>query len=706
MNTNYFIRHTDSYKRDINPIEQYINQNSFYLSKMTGRSKDICYNFIKEGIKNKEFKEIEDPVVEYYFRDEQQDRTKTTTTLNKYISDVLTNKEILAPTFTTYLNPEVKESLIVGFMDYNAKARSVAKKGAQKAEAEGNINEYVRLNNEQANKKLYNNSVSGAFSDRSCSLRNPTAHSTLTSTIRIVSSISNASNEKLLAGNRHYYSPDIVLYNIISITSSLDIEYMDDIISKYKLVYPTVEDTIKTIKRSTDLYWRNDRAFINIRAFVEKLLPVERAGFVYIGDLYHLREFNPVIIKTLISKLAYKVTNVKLNNPIEIIRQTNEAVINHVHHVCINEVMGKGKDYEKMTDEVINTIAATAINVEQTIHEYSDFIKAFFLTNNLPSSTGNIQSILRRVVVVSDTDSTMFSVDEWIVWYFGKILFTPESYGVASSVMYIATNCIIHQLALFSANLGVAKDRLFTLAMKPEFTFPVFVQASVSKHYYTGVLVKEGNVFTSIKPEIKGVHLKNSALPKAVVKPATDKMLSILNDVMDGKKISLIDNINEAITKEKEVINKLKDGDLDFYKKVTIKDMSGYGGAVSSSPYVHYLFWKDVLEFKYGAINPPPYQVIKIPTTLLNRSSMKAFIESIEDKEVKDRFIKWTIAHKKDKLPRIYFSIDYVQSFGIPKEFINIIDIKSIVLELTTINRMILESLGYFVKPQQLLNEI
>jgi len=54
----------------------------------------------------------------------------------------------------------------------------------------------------------------------------------------------------------------------------------------------------------------------------------------------------------------------------------------------------------------------------------------------------------------------------------------------------------------------------------------------------------------------------------------------------------------------------------------------------------------------------------------------------------------------------MYLHVDYVNAFGIPEEIRSIIDTKKIILDLTNINRMILESIGYFPKTNMTINEL
>ena len=701
--SNIFLKPAEEYKRQINPIQDYINQSAFYLSKMTGRDLSTCKDYVLSNIKNKETNQAIDPIVNYYERDHNGDKEKTSSTLSQYINAVVKNEEILAPTFTSYLNSTQGTSLLVDFIDNNKSKRTKAKKEAFRAEAAGDKQLFILKDNEQANMKLYNNSMSGAFGNKGSVLCNPTAHSTLTSIIRTVSSLGNASNEKIISGNRHYYNADIVLANLISITSAIDRTSLIDVITKYGLVYPSVDDVVNCIRYSSDLYWTDERAFVKIREFIQSLDEVERAGFVYIGDLYHIRQFNNDVIRMMLGLLTRKDETTQIEEPIATIYKHDEQIVNFAHHICMKEVRGRGKDYEKMPANDLNTLAATVVNIAKVIESYKDFITAMFLTDNIPASTAYIPNMIRRNVVLSDTDSTMFAVDEFVQWYFGELIFNDEAWGLAAGVMFIATQCIAHNLAIFSANINVEKSKLFNLAMKPEFSFPVFAQTSVAKHYFTCVLVREGNVFEKTKAEIKGVHLKNSAAPKQLIKDAHLVMDSILAKVMDNKKISIVDELKNIANVERTITESVLSGKVKFFKHSKIKEMEAYLRSAEQSPYLHHMFWEEVFASKYGSVGVPPYGVIKIPTIVLNITGVKAWLDSIEDEDIKRKLGEWLAKHKKTSFPTIYLSDNHVQSFGVPEEIKPVMNIRKIVLDLTNVNRMTLEALGFFPKPEILM---
>ncbi len=707
MSSNIFLKEDEFYQRDINPIRQWVEQSSFFLSKMTGDSIEKCMDFVARAISDKTIcPGAKDPVVHHFIRDDNQDRHRTATQLSTYLRNVVVEDRILAPTGTVYLPPKEKPSFLVSFVEGNVIKRSKAKKDAFVAEVEGNTGLYIRKNNTQANMKLYNNSLSGTFGTTSSVLFNPTGHNTLTSTIRSVSSFGNASNERVIAGNRHFWSKDVVINNLIAVSSNVDRDLLSRVMVKYGLYFPSTSDVMACIRYSSEVYWHDVKAIAEITQLVEKLDDLEKAAFVYNGDLFHLRKHNPEFVRKFITELSTKIVG-EIDNPLAEVKKISEEIMNYTHQICFNEAKGNGKKYQQIYEQGnLGTMVLTAKNVERVIQNYKDLIEVVFLTTNIPASTAYIPHMVRKTVVLSDTDSTMFSVGEYVGWYFGRICFSPKAYAVAGAVVFIATQTIAHSLSILSANINVDRSKLHGLQMKPEYTFPVFGLTSVAKHYYTGKNIQEGNVFDKMKPEIKGVHLKNSSSPVDINQDSNNLMMSIIDTVMNDKKISLLDFLKHCADLERKIIGSLLNGEAHYYRKSKVKEPAAYTAEPGKSPYVHHLFWEYVFQEKYGSIAPPPYSVIKIPTILSNATATMKWVNQMQDKTIAAGLVRWLTAFKKVQLPTIYIALPYVEAYGIPNEIKSIIDTKRIALDLINGHRLIGESLSFYMKPNMMFSEM
>lgn len=709
---NNFLLDVDQYQQHLSPLQDWAKQTAWHASKVTGKPYEKCLAHLQAKLRAGKV-HITDPIVTFYHRQENGDREKAVLPLTRYLGRAVKDKNVIAPTGTTYLHPSVKASLIVGYVDFNKEARSKLKKLAQKYEFEGNEDLTLYYNNGQDNKKRTNNAVSGCFVAEGSVIQNKSGHSTLTSITRTIASLSNASNERILAGNRHYYKPDIVLNNIVSICQNTNYEVLKAAIETYQLKYPSIEETINCVTHSSDLYYRDTRKTKEIKNFIEKLLPEERAAFVYTGDLYHLRTLNPEFMRRFITDLSARGDTEPVDDVRKAIHKFDEQVVNFAHQVNISMMAGKGKDYDKLCDEEAYILYNTCKNIDNAIEKYKLFIQAFLLTVNHPPNVAQIQNMIRRAVVLSDTDSTMFSVDDWVSWYFGDLRFNDDSYAVAGSMMYMATQSIAHILACFSANMNTEKQRLFTLAMKPEFVFPVFGQTSVAKHYFTAMLVKEGQVYDKIKMEIKGVHMKDSTVPGNIIKDAATDMREIIEGVMAGKGLDLASLLKKTIDTEQLLIKSLLSGEVTYFKRIKIKDRAAYKlgaeklkeGEADKTNYRHYTCWETCFAPIYGSIPPPPYSAISVPLNLPSKTALLKWLSGLEDRAFAARFSAWLDSNNMARIGQIHLPIEFCQNNGIPKELIPVLDVKRIVLTLTRVYRNMVETFGYFSKPSMMISE-
>jgi hypothetical protein len=241
--------------------------------------------------------------------------------------------------------------------------------------------------------------------------------------------------------------------------------------------------------------------------------------------------------------------------------------------------------------------------------------------------------------------------------------------------------------------------------MENEFPISTHSSCEISKHYFAYTIIQEGNVFKEADIEIKGVHLKNSAVPKFVIQDAKDLMKYILETIFENKKIKLHYVLEKIKTLEKDIKESVFKGEAIYLKKSKIKNKEAYALDEMKSPYQRHVLWQEVFAPKYGDIQDPPYDVIKIPTIVKGRAALSGWLEKIEDIELKERFNSWLIKYNKMDLPTIYLNETYIKSNGIPKEILNVIDIKRIILDVTMQHRIILETLGIMLYNDLLVSE-
>jgi hypothetical protein len=704
LSHNPFILPEEDYKRDIDPLGHYKDDAARYLSIMSGRAKEYCATYIEKEMAPGGKFEFKDPSAMFLFRQENGDRVKRAMPFLGYLNEAIKNQELIAATFTTYIHPSKKQSLLVDYIDDNVAMRSKAKKAMFAAKASGDKATAVLKKIEQNSRKIRNNAISGSHVTPSTPMYNPTGHSTLTSTCRVTSGYGNVNNEKFVAGNRHYWSPQIALNNIVSIINHSDYTKIRQVMEKYDIAYPTVQDTMDCITYSSNLYWPHAVAAVaRLRVLVEKLTPIERAAFVYTGDMYHLMKHNQVMVRTFLDKLSRRA-DTPHPEPEGVIDKVRGDYLNLAGSICADIIIAHdlGENQEPPYNNLKGTklygiIAATAENIANVLSDYSDLISAFWVTSNVPASLARLPDSIRRVALVSDTDSTIFTVQDWVIWHQGRPGFDPRCKAIGASMIFLASQTVTHLLAKMSANFGIEQKRLFQIAMKNEYYFDVFVPTQVAKHYYAVKSIQEGQIFAKLEEEIKGVHLKSSNVSKEVIKEAAVMMRDIMDLIMMEKKINLLTMVKRVADIERRVIATIKRGDEDYFKSTQIKNAESYTKEKEDSPFKHHLFWQEVFAPKYGFAEEPPYAVLKISVDLSSKVKVRNWIAGFKDRELAARMEKYIEkTGKMESITTFQLPQPVVSQSGIPEEIFEMINYRRIVMDTVKVLYLVLQTLGWF----------
>lgn len=692
----FFTKPIDEYHRDLDVHGAYLRDMATGLARVSGRDIESCLEYVKRVTAKGGRLEFEDPPMKFVGRDENGDRVVKVATFLTYLNTVQKNNLIMAPSMTVYQNPNVIRSVTSQYIAGNVKKRGASKKDMFKARQAGDESLSEFKNNEQQTHKIKNNALSGAHCSDSTVLFIDTIHSSLTSTCRSAAGYGNANNEKVLSGNRHYWSPDVVSANILAIVNHADLDEMAEAIKAYGLRPPTVDETMECIEYSSTLYWRNERKMETIRRLIEGLSDVERAAFVYTGDLYHLAKYNDAVVREMLSRLAHREES-PVENPKEYLNGLTEEMAAMVSLLCGKYMEGQSlAGFDKFSPEVQNIIGSTAKYLTETLEHYRLLIRVILVSDVMPASMAHLPTIIRRSAITSDTDSTIYTVQDWLKWYSGKVSFEEESVNVGHAVSFLASASITHILAKMSANMGVDKRQIHQYAMKSEFYFPVFSLTSRAKTYFAFMGAQEGQVLLEPDLELKGAVLKGSNAPQFIVDGVKELIIEILETVSQDKNIQLLDILKRVANLEKTIFTAIRSGDISFYKTGEIKSDDSYKLSASQSPYFHYMLWEEVFADKYGHVDAPPYGVVKVSIDADNRTDFRNWLDSFKDQALRAKLVDFLAKHNKDKITTIMLPRPIVEIGGVPEEIIEGVSARRMVSNLMEPYYVVLEALGYY----------
>lgn len=676
---NSFTRDINEYTRDFDIVGGYRDQAARYLELQTGKPYEECLAFVRKKISAGSDHALQDPKLLYVGKDKNGDRLLKKGSLAGVLKTVNEKGLLMSPAMNVYLPERIVKSDHSLFIKEGVDARSVLKKAMFRAGQEGDTENYVKFKGEQENKKINNNSYSGATVSAATMLYCPSTHPSLTSTCRSATSYANAANEKVLGGNRHYFDPEVTKANILATIQEVDLNEVEAACDKYGLHYPTPEEAFDVIESSSKYYWQSEYHTRTIRTMFENMSARERAAVVYCADLRQLYEYNQTFITEFLARMAYVSPVSDGDNVDDVFNTVDRDMQLLIVFLHFEDAEGIAvKDLYKQRPDVIGKMNATSRALIKTLDDYRLFIRAFMVANTLPSNVHDFPNARRKVVAVSDTDSTMFTMEWWIEAIFGYKSMQPEATRLAFALVFIITGMVSHLLARLAAQIGVEPDKRRILSMKNEFYFKVLVGTTRAKHYWAAQSAQEGNYFPQYKLERKGVGLRGSAVPQEIRNKAEDFMRYVIDQVIAEKPIDLVGKLTEFADQERAIIDSIRRGEGDYTISVRVKPKDSYKNPAQSA-YAQYEFWEQVFAPSFGNAPPPTYSAIKVSLKASNITEIKAWAGSMEDRGLADRLLDFCDRNKKTTLTSIYIPAIIVEELGIPEDVIRGIDYRKII---------------------------
>ena len=708
MSTYYnpFILPSNEYKRHLDLLGNLIQMYKTYLKINHNLVGEEAKLVIRSVMKDHGFR---DPEIEYYERKENKDKVKKKGGFLGYLKEVASEGNTLAPSMTVYISPDKEEGIDATYTFKNVNVRNDAKQNAKKFYAEKKMELYEFYNGYQNSKKILNNSLSGAYASVFNVLYSPSAHYGLTSVTRCVAGIGNALTELMVANNYIFKTPHLIMDYITSIVTFVDIDKVKNIVTNLKLRIPTAKETVKVLLKSGHMYWKDLKMDREIFNYVKKLDGYQRAAVVYVNNFHNIRKFNDNFLKELVTDMIEIETGLVngREEQIKLLKSMPEFIINLLMHILSEEVKGKDVKFDKIEDSLLlDQLASTAYNIYHKIERQESLIDTFFRTNILPPNVADTKMMIRDAIVLSDTDSTCGSYQDWVEWFFGKIAFHRKATAVSAIIMTFVTQAIDHNLKVLATNMNVKPDKRDLLKMKNEYYWPLMA-IYASKNYYAKVNIKEGFVFDSYKPEIKGPTLLGGAFPEAIKNGQKELIKHILTTVEKKGELDLQDVLKRVKDMEEYLIERINKADYNFLRVSSIKPSKAYSEGEKNSTYFQYLLWNEVFKDMYGAAPTPEYKVVTVPVETFSNASINRYIEEGKgDLQFLEKVRAALKKFNKKDIKQFRVPLGYAESIGVPKELKPFIDYQTLLKTTMAGYYMILETLGVYRHNESSITEM
>lgn len=666
---------SETYESDRNIIKHSINQYSELISKIHGEDKEeVKKNLLTYFKANKD--QYKSRRAKIIIKNKVGDREVKVIPFSSVLKHVQDKNYHFSPSMIAYTNSDEEECVnSIGTRLFIAN-RKYYKNLRQDAKAVNDKDLYGKYHELQNAFKIFNNAQSGAMSSGGNCMTNHTGHTSLTSTTRCLTSTANLTNEQFIAGNRFYHNPDATLQSMIARIQVTDFKLLEEVMEKYKLHYPSPEDLMKRVRYCSSRYWDSESQMKQIETFVDKLNPLERASILYSLDLFSLFNHNREMVTTYFDKWCNvpEFDGTKLLKP-----DSGDRYV-----LCVSKLP------RDPSNEQVQSLNYYHVQVEK---EYADFIKVFFKSPIPPTGLFNVINAVRDCVLTSDTDSSIYSVDEMIDSYTND-----NSQGVKLNgvLTYFIRMISLDQHRQLSSNMNVSKKNLTLLEMKNEFYLSAYVTTDMSKHYYAYQDMVEGVVNSDLEIECKGVHLKSSKIASVIKDKAQELMVMTLDAIKSGGTINAAEVLHGIGELERSIVNDIQNGDYGWLSRESIKPAAAYTNP-DSEKYLYHSLWEDVFSEKYGPAPELPYTGIKMSVDLTSKSKLNAYLERIEDITIREKFKAFLESKGKDKLTNLYLPMERAQNLkDIPLEFKQAIDYRTLLKQNLKSVYTVLHSTGIY----------
>lgn len=696
-----FVSRPEEYVRDINPMKNYVDLASFYLSKHTGDDSETTRNWIIKQIKDKNHKVLAHmPQIKFLLREDDVDRRVEYTSLQSYFAHIVNSDRIMAPTGTVYKQPSEQLSLFTPYINTNRNLRKVFKSKMLDAKRVGDADGVDFNNEQQANVKIDVNTLSGAALTPSTIVHTASVHPSLTSTGRVSTSFANAINEKLLRGNRHFENPTTVLDNLTVLAYKANRTYIGQCVLDYNLHVPSPKEIIDMVVESSSNYWRNSKAVLKLYEFVKKCDEAERCNILYNGSLWDIIQHNPELARNFIHDLSEPATE---SLPVE----QAEVIINAAYgdlrilgiYLCFENTKGKSLDKCRVEDHyTYGLVAATIAKIEANLIKYEPLLRAFFKLDVLPANIYNIKSMYRKAVVTSDTDSTNFTCQEICKFMTGDYGITDKDRKVTFLLTYMSSMMVCQALGIMSCNMGVKADYIRELSMKNEYYIPIHCLTPSAKNYVMVQGGQEGNMLPEVELVTKGVELRSSKIPEPILKQFDIYKRDVFLTLEQGGTLETRDIVQVPVTIEHRLLESLTKGETDYLFNIYIKNADAYSREEDAAQWKYHLMYEAIFAPEYGHVTDIPYTAFTVKVDLGTKTKLKKWLDALPNHAMKKRAEDYLTENLITGINAMTFPSALFQGKTLPKEIIDVIMVKPLVMLVMSPWYLLFESFGIYLK--------
>lgn len=685
------------------PLRGYLLTATAYLKRRYPLASDeVIEKFVKQQMADS----IQKPIVEILNHPNPGKTVRQKLPLLTYTMKGMA-QNIITPSGSVYMLPTKRESFIKKSLADKLADRKVYKKKMLNALAVGNTIDAATYNFLQASTKIFINSAPGAMKSEYNCLYDLPGYNAITSTARQSVRYGYAQVERLVEGN--LYLPtyeDLVNYCLSLLRAKPDIA--DRVIDTYGLHLPTLEETSAHFMESLK-YYTSGVPMTKLDSFFSSFTPHERAFVVYAGSLKTLTRFNDKFFRDFFGEFFR--TDMKVDDsldPSDAAKFEDDltAMITSLNYEDLGyqppdpDKPGEAPKRNELRDAIVNNpegarkIVAIGKHMEANLDRIAPLLTVLFRIDADIANLLSHPNMMRRCVIISDTDSVIFSTQSMVEWYSKRVTFTKPSYEINAFTVYLISRTLEHVFARLSSGFGMIGDDIKKIAMKNEFLYPIMMRTPIAKHYAGITTFQEGKLLAKPKKDIKGLQFRSSTLSAATIKAAEDFLVNdILKKVM-AEGVLHADELQAKVAGfELDVYKSLAAGERAYLQTISVKPGDEYADP-DRTQFFYYEMWEKVFVPRFDSI-VLPNKCFKLPLRREGKCLKEpGFLEKLRDFDegCHDRLIRFMDEIEKNKLS--YLLIPPTMTV-VPEIFKDLLDFRSIIYTNTHPFYLGMESLGF-----------
>lgn len=608
---------------------------------------------------------------------------------------------VIVPSGSIYYPSTKKEGVINQFLKDKKDERAKYKNAQFEAQARGDKESEKILKAMQKVVKVVMNALPGGFASPHNLFYDKGGYNTITSLARSLISISYTVAEQLLCGIFGWFEEDDVITHIINTLKDAPTEQeVNSVLNQFNLKEPSRDELLKFFYSVAGVYHGSDFKMPTVETMTANLANHEVTFLYYFFNLKHIFYDNfdaikPWIDKTLDINNIPPASESDSNMDEDLLVLVTTMIHEYLQEAQVEEELKNNTDFGKW-------ITAVAHHVQSELNKFTPVLDTFVKRKTGFPRLNRNKYMIRESVIISDTDSTIFTLKQWVQWYYQKLEIDATSLSFSAFMVYLLTKVNANEMWKFGERHEVGEENCHIAQMKNEFIYPTLLLFDKKKTYAGIVAIQEGNVLKELDTDVKGTTLKGSSVSEDVNDFIENLLKEDICKTSMKRKLSAMEMIQKVTDFERKIYTSLKKGETNYLRIANIRDPSEYKDALATQ-YFSYLAWQHIFAEKYGdheiPVKTTAYKIVdKIP---------KDYMEWLSNHypDIAQKFIGFKQEYKKDPT----YILSNPISATAPEEIIPIIDIRG---TLKTIMGPIYDILikigipaGYFRKQNLLLSD-